>query len=91
MYGAVYSGFVDFIRKEGFAGDSSPELSVGLGIFAVLMIVLLVAVQLFIVQFLWNTVLVRVTTVVKPIPSLLYTLGLLLLVGLIHPGCAAAI
>jgi hypothetical protein len=84
MYGAVYSAFVDFIRKEGFAGDVSTD--VGVSVLALLMIALMIFVQLFIVQFLWNTVLVRVVSGVKPIPSLLYTLGFLVLVGLVLPG-----
>ena len=85
MYGAIYSGFVDFIRQnEGFNG--STESSPGVVVLAVFMIVLLVVVQLFIVQWLWNTVLVRVTTIVKPLPSVLYALGLLVLVALVHPG-----
>ena len=53
---------------------------------AILLILALVIVQLFIVQFLWNNVLVKVTTVIKPLPSLIYTLGLLVLVALIYPG-----
>jgi hypothetical protein len=84
MYGAVYSSFVDFIRKEGFAGNVSAD--VGVSILALLMIALMIFVQLFVVQFLWNTVLVRVVSGVKPIPSLLYTLGFLVLVGLVLPG-----
>ena len=80
MYGLMYSNL-----KEGFAAaDSSPVATV----LALVVVVLVVVVQLFIVRWLWNTVLVRVTSVVRPLPSLLYTLGLLVLVALVHPGCA---
>jgi len=80
MYGLVYSNFMDYFRKEGFAsgGDSTV-----LALFAVL---LMIVIQLFVVQLLWNTVLTRVVTVVKPLPSLLYTLGLLVLVAMVSPG-----
>jgi hypothetical protein len=86
MYGLVYSNMVDYAKKEGFAagGSSTPVF------LALLMIALLVVIQLFIVQWLWNTVLVRVTSVARPIPNLLYTLGLLVLVAMVHPGCAVA-
>jgi len=83
MYGLVYSNFMDYIRKEGFASSGGDA---GAVIVAAIGVILLIVLQLFIVQWLWNTVLVRVTTVVKPIPSLLYTLGLLVLVAFVHPG-----
>lgn len=57
--------------------------SVFLGLIAV---VAVVVIQLFVVKFLWNTVLVRVLSVAKPLPSLLYTLGLLVLVAMLFPG-----
>jgi len=80
MYGLLYSNL-----KEGFAAsDSSPVATV----LALVVIALVIVVQLFVVRWLWNTVLVRVTSVVRPIPSLLYTLGLLVLVAMVHPGCA---
>jgi len=82
MYGLVYSNFMDFIRKEGFAsgGDSAATV---LALFGILLVIVI---QLFVVQWLWNTVLVRVTTIARPIPSLLYTLGLLVLIAMVHPG-----
>lgn len=83
MYGLVYSNMLDYAKKEGFAGGTS---SGGAVIVALLGIVLLIVIQLFIVQWLWNTVLVRVLSIAKPIPSLLYTLGLLVLVAIVHPG-----
>ena len=80
MYGAVYSAVVN--GADRFAGSQEP----GSVFLAVLAVVLVVVVQLFVVRFLWNTVLVRVTTVAKPIPSLIYTLGLLVLVAMMFPG-----
>lgn len=86
MYGLVYSSIADYAKKEGFASGGSAAPTV----VAMLAIALLIVVQLYIVQWLWNTVLVRVTSIAKPIPSLLYTLGLLVLVAMVHPGCAVA-
>jgi len=83
MYGLVYSTFADYVKNEGFT--SGGEGSV---VLAALAVVLVVFVQLFIVRWLWNTVLVRVTSIAKPMPSLLYALGLLVLIAMIHPGCA---
>ena len=82
MYGLMYSTFANYV-KEGFTSGGNGDV-----LLAALVVVLVVFVQLFVVQWLWNTVLVRVTTVVKPLPSLLYTLGLLVLVAMVHPGCA---
>ena len=82
MYGAVYSAFVN--GSDGFSGS----LGSGSGsvFLALLAIVVMVVIQLFVVKFLWNTVLVRVLSVAKPLPSLLYTLGLLVLVAMLFPG-----
>jgi hypothetical protein len=87
MYGLVYSNMLDYAKKEGFAGGTS---SGGAVIVAMLAIVLLIVVQLFIVRFLWNTVLVRVLSVARPLPDLIYTLGLLVLLAIIMPGTVSA-
>ena len=87
MYGLVYSNMLDYAKKEGFAGGTSAG---GAVIVAVLAIVLLIVVQLFIVRWLWNTVLVRVLSVARPLPDLLYTLGLLVLLAVLMPGTVAA-
>ena len=71
------------VRSEGFAGGTS---AAGGYIAAFLAVILLVVIQLFIVQWLWNTVLVRVVSIVRPLPSLWYTLGFLVLMAMIHPG-----
>jgi len=78
MYGALYSAVVN--GSDRFA-DSN-----GSPVVAVLAIAAVIVIQLFVVKFLWNTVLVRVVSVAKPIPSLLYALGLLVLVAMLFPG-----
>jgi len=85
MYGLVYSNFMDYVKREGFAASQGGD-SIGAVVLGLLGLLLLVAVQLFIVQWLWNTVIVRVVSVAKPLPSLLYTLGLLVLIAMLFPG-----
>jgi len=87
MYGAVYSSMLNAAAKEGFAsGGSTMPL-----FWTVIGIAFLIILQLYIVMWLWNNVLTRVVTVAKPIPSLLYTLGLLILVAMVSPGSAVAV
>ena len=80
MYAAVYSAIVN-----GTVSFSDMNGSGGV-LVATLVVVALLALQLLIVRFLWNTVLVRVVSGVRPIPSLIYTLGLLVLVAMVLPG-----
>lgn len=80
MYGQAYSAVVE---KFSNSGDT------GLGLLGLLLVIALVVVQLFVVRWLWNNVLTRCVSIAKPIPSLWYTLGLLVLIALIHPGYAA--
>jgi hypothetical protein len=68
--------------KESFENRLSPSL----GLAAALAIIILLVVQVFIVQFLWNTVLVSTVSGVKPLKSFIYTLGLLVLVAMLFPG-----
>jgi len=78
----MYSGMFYAIANggDGFTDGSSSVF------LAALAVVAFIVIQLFVVKFLWNTVLVRVTTVAKPLPSLIYTLGLLVLVAMLFPG-----
>jgi len=85
MYSAVYSNLVNYAKNEGFVA-SRTGTGGGLAVGAALLVLLLVVIQLLVVQWLWNTVLVRVVTVVRPIPSLLYTLGILVLIAMVLPG-----
>jgi hypothetical protein len=80
MYGTVYGKIA-----EGFASSGDT----GVGLLGLILIVALIVVQLFVVRWLWNNVLTRCVSIAKPIPSLWYTLGLLVLIALIHPGYAA--
>ena len=80
MYAAVYSAIVN-------GTDSFSDMNGSGGVLvAVLAVVALLALPLLIVRFLCNTVLVRVVSGVRPIPSLIYTLGLLVLVAMVLPG-----
>jgi hypothetical protein len=83
MYGLAYANFVDFIRDRDTFDGGSGSATV---LLAALAILIAIVIQLFVVQWLWNNVLTRVTTIAKPIPSLLHVLGLLILIVLIHPG-----
>ena len=87
MYGVAYSNFMDYMTKEdGFAGGTSAG---GAVVVAAITLLVLLVLQLFIVQWLWNNVLTRVVSFAKPIPSLLHTLGLLALVIMVFPGASA--
>ena len=68
-------------KMDSFSSDGFGEFVLGS-----FLLVVIVAVHLFLVQWLWNTVLVRVLSIAKPIPSLLYALGLLILLGMLFPG-----
>ena len=70
---------------EGFAGGTSEA---GAALVAFLAVAVLIVVQLFVVQWLWNAVLVPAVSVVRPLKTLLQTFGLLILIALIHPGAA---
>lgn len=69
---------------EGFQSGSGSDAAGAIAAF--LAIVLIIVIHLFIVQWLWNKVLVPAVSVVRPLKSVYQTLGLLILVALIHPG-----
>ena len=71
---------------EKFTNPGAPMSQFGL-MGASVAILLLIVLELFVVQWLWNNVLVRVTTLARPIPSLLYTLGLLVLLQMVFHTC----
>jgi hypothetical protein len=83
MYGYVYSSIAN---ADSFQGGSSVAGSMVAGFMAVAVII---AIQLLIVQYLWNNVLVRCVSVVRPLKTLLETLGLLILFAFLMPGCVA--
>jgi hypothetical protein len=84
MYEAFYSGVYNSIAKrDSFQGGTSDA---GAVIAAGIAVLVLIVIQLFVVQFLWNAVLVPTVSVVRPLKTLLQTLGLLILLALIVPG-----
>lgn len=84
MYEGFYNAVVKSItKKDTFQGGMSDT---GAMIVAGLTVVALIAVQVFVVRFLWNAVLVPSVSVVRPLKSLLQTLGLLILIAMIVPG-----
>lgn len=85
MYLSAYETFFNFARhRENFSSTTSGDSLFGT-LFAIAMIALFLFVQMFIVKWLWNTVLVRVVDCVKPLPNVFYTFGLLVLIGLLFP------
>ncbi len=85
MYGLVYSAVTEgFSNYPGGASDAGAVLA---GLLAVAVVVVI---QLLIVQFLWNNVLTRCVAVVRPLKTLLETLGLLILLAFLMPGSVSA-
>ena len=78
-----YSFFPPLTNKvrECFENQVAPSV----GFAAILAILVLVVIQVFIVQFLWNRVLTSVVPGVKPLKSFVYTLGLLILLAMLFP------
>jgi hypothetical protein len=76
MYGLVYNSV------ENFAGGSSDA---GAALAALLAVLVVVAIQCFIIQWLWNSVLVGALSVARPLRSVLHALGLLILIGMLSP------
>jgi hypothetical protein len=66
--------------KEGFATQQGSAVD---SIAAFLALIIMVVVHLWIVRFLWNNVMTKVVTVVRPIKTLLETFGLVLLVAML--------
>jgi hypothetical protein len=85
MYGQIYQKLSGKVA-EGFQGSQNASGVEAVG--ALIAIMLLIVIQLFIVKFLWNSVLVGLFSAVRPIKSLLHVAGLLILIAMIHPGCA---
>jgi len=66
---------------ECFENRTSPSL----GLVAALALIIILVIQVFVVQFLWNNVLVSALSVAKPLKSLLHTLGLIVLLVILFP------
>jgi hypothetical protein len=84
MYQSIYNAVT---KRDSFQGSSSDPATVIAGFLAIGVVVVI---QLLIVQFLWNAVLVPTVSVVRPLKTLLQTLGLLILVAMIHPASVIA-
>lgn len=67
-------------------GEESFKNTKEMSAAALIGLVLYMFLVLFAGRYLWDNVLCKVVTVVKPIPSLLHLLGLILLIDLLHPG-----
>ena len=83
MYGYVYSNITNAAKADTFTSRGNDA---GAFVVGVVLLIVVVVVHLFVVKSLWNIVLVRTLSIAKPLPSLLYTLGLLVLLGLLFPG-----
>jgi hypothetical protein len=83
MYQSLYNA-VATAKGDSFQGGTSDAGAVIAGFLAVGVVVVI---QLFVIQFLWNAVLVPTVSVVRPLKTLVQTLGLLILVAMIHPSC----
>ena len=82
-----YSSIVTSV-KEGFTSSTATTSNDMNGLLVGLVVVLvLIVIQLFVIQFLWNRVLTHVIPAVKPLSSLLDTLGILILIVMLFPGC----
>ena len=67
------------------SGHSNASSEVGAVVIAFLTVLVLLAIQLVAVQWLWNHVLARVVSVVKPMGSIFEALGLIVLFMLLWP------
>jgi hypothetical protein len=85
-YTALYSNLAQ-AYGESFDTQGHAEGSMGASVVALLVVLVLIVVQLFVIQFLWNLVLVPLLTVARPMKSLVSALGLILLLALLVPGC----
>lgn len=85
-YTALYSNITQAFG-ESFDNQGHSEGSFGVTLVALIVICILIVIQLFVVQLLWNIVLVPLLSGVRPMKSLLSSLGLIILIGLIAPGC----
>lgn len=81
MYQSLYNAVA---KRDSFQGGTSDAGAVIAGFLAVAVVVVI---QLFLIQFLWNAVLVPTVSVVRPLKTLLQTLGLLILLAMVHPSC----
>ena len=95
VYNSVYSTICEGFKTEQTEGEIKKnneikEVTLFATIVSVIVMILIFLIQLFVVKWLWNTVFVRILSFARPIPSLLYTLGLLVLIGMLFPSAILA-
>jgi len=87
MASQAYSSLVDAVVPMKFASEKFSDYRGGLGeglpLAVFLALLVLIFVQVYVVFYLWNNVLIRVTTIARPMKSLWYALGLIVLVVLL--------
>ena len=88
-YTALYSNIAQAFG-ESFDNQRQSENS-NASVVALVVIVILIVVQMFVVQLLWNIVLVPLVSGVRPMKSLLSPLGLIVLLALLLPGCCISV
>jgi hypothetical protein len=81
-----YSSIVTSV-KEGFSNPTTTTNDMNGLLVGLLVVLVLIVIQLFVIQFLWNRVLTNVIPAVKPLRTLLDTLGILILLLMLFPGC----
>jgi len=81
LCGAVGNVVDNFVGRDTFA-STHPHMTVGQIVAVALYVVLVLLVG----KYLWNEVLCKVTTVCKPMPSLLHLVGLVVLLDLLRPS-----
>lgn len=75
-----------FARTETFESSGGPSPA-RLALVSFITLALIFTALLFVGKYLWNSVLVDLVSVVKPVKSVWQLVGLALLLGLISPGC----
>jgi hypothetical protein len=66
--------------REGFSDNNTLKM-----VALFLAILLWLVILLFVAQYLWNHVLCKVVTIVKPVDNVLYILGLVILMEILYP------
>lgn len=61
--------------------------SAGAVVLVVTLAVVVLFVLLFLVKYLWNNVACKYITIIKPVPSVLQLLGVILLIHMVLPSC----
>ena len=82
---AAENFFGGHMKNEQFQNSNNGDKQKMSPLYIVLFLTIYLVLVLIAGQFLWNEVLCKVTTICKPMPSLLHLLGLILLLDLLVP------